>query len=75
MNDPHPRRFFYHFNKAKKAMTVHWQGQCLIVNDVDCRVPAQTKWNKRQPMLVMRGYARQVDIVLEQDMRTRAVIK
>jgi hypothetical protein len=70
-----PHRFFYHFNKGKKAMSVHWQGQCLIVNDVDCRVRAKTKWNKRQPMLVMQGYARQVDIVLEPNMWTTAVIR
>jgi hypothetical protein len=52
-----PRRFFYHFNKARRAMTVHFMGTCYIVQNVVCRVPCETKWQARQPRLVMRGFA------------------
>jgi hypothetical protein len=50
-------RFFYHYFRAKKAMSVHWRGKCYVVNHVVCNVPCETKWNKRQPYLVMQGFA------------------
>lgn len=55
-------RFFYHYFKAKKRMSVHWKGACSVVDDVQCDVPCETKWNKTQPMLVMRGFATDVTI-------------
>lgn len=58
-----PRRFFYHFNKKHNKMTIHYRGVCHIVGDVDCRVSCETKWNKRQPRLVMRGFAE--DLIIE----------
>ncbi len=58
-------RFFFHYNKPLKKMTVHFRGQCLIAKDVRCEVPCTTKWNKTQPQIVMRGWAAQV--VLDQD--------
>lgn len=56
-------RFFYHYYKAKKAMSVHFRGTCHVVNDVQCNVPCESKWNKRQPNLVMRGWAK--DVIIE----------
>ena len=53
-------RFFYHFNKKTKKMTVHFKGQCLLCQNIVCRVPCNTKWNKRQPYLVMQGFAASV---------------
>ncbi len=55
-------RFFYHYFKAKKAMTVHFRGKCYTVNNITCDVPCETKWNKRQPYLVMQGFAHTVTI-------------
>ncbi len=55
-------RFFYHFNKAHKAMTVHFRGQCLIAKNVKCSRPAETHWQNKQPMLIMRGFANNVII-------------
>lgn len=43
-------------------MSVHFNGQCHRVDNVECKVPVETKWNKRQPMLVMRGFAKEVII-------------
>lgn len=53
-------RFFYHYYKAKKAMSVHFRGACYVAKDVKCQVPCETKWNNRQPQLVMRGFANDV---------------
>lgn len=53
-------RFFYHYFKQKKKMTVHFKGTCSIVDNVVCNVPCNTKWNKIQPQLVMQGFAKEV---------------
>lgn len=56
-------RFFYHFNKQHKKMSVHFKNKCIIVNNIKCCVPTETHWNKRQPLLVVRGFARDVKII------------
>lgn len=53
-------RFFYHYYKQKKKMSVHFRGVCTAVDDVVCVVPCGTKWNKIQPFLVMQGFAKSV---------------
>jgi hypothetical protein len=50
-------RFFLHYNKSKKAMTVHFRGKCHIAKNVICEPETQTKWRTAQPMLVMQGWA------------------
>jgi len=57
-----PRRFWYHYNKSKHKMSVHFMGVCSIVDDVECKVKCESKWNKTQPQLVMRGFANNVHI-------------
>ena len=56
-------RFFYHYYKQKKRMSIHFKGACHVVDNVECLVPCETKWNKTQPQLVMRGWAKELDIV------------
>lgn len=56
-------RFFYHYRKCDGQMSVHWKNQCIPCKDVVCEVPCQTKRNKRQPYLVMQGYAASVELV------------
>lgn len=56
------RRFFYHFRKQTKGMTVHYKNQCIAVKNVVCNCPAETKWSDKQPRLVMRGYCNNVKI-------------
>ncbi len=58
-----PRRFFYHYNKNSKMMTVHFKGTYIQTKEVHCNVPCQTKWNNRQPFLVMRGWADNVEVL------------
>ena len=55
-------RFFFHYNKQTGNMTVHFRGQCNSVTYVDCRVPCNSKYNKTQPKLVMRGFAHAVHL-------------
>lgn len=55
-------RFFYHYRKQTGGMTVHFKGQCIPVIDVECNVPCETKRNKVQPKLVLRGYASEVKV-------------
>ena len=38
-------------------MSIHWKGACYVVDNIICKVPCETKWNKRQPKLIMRGWA------------------
>lgn len=44
-------------------MSVHFRGKCHVVDDVVCNRPCETKWNPKQPMLVMRGFAK--DVIFE----------
>lgn len=62
------RRFYFHYNKpasqqaGKPILSVHFKDVCYLTESVDCRVPCQTKINKRQPRCVMAGYATDVTI-------------
>jgi hypothetical protein len=42
-------------------MSIHFRGSCCVVNNVICKVECETKWNKRQPRLVMQGFASNVN--------------
>jgi hypothetical protein len=55
-------RFFYHFFKQKGKMSIHFRNSCTQVDDIKCDVPCETKWNKKQPYLVMQGFAQEVII-------------
>ena len=57
------RRFFMHYNKQKKMMTVHWKGQCIPVKDITCYAEVETKWSSRQPHIVLQGWALEVIVV------------
>lgn len=43
-------------------MSVHFKDKCYVVEDVQCFVPCETKWNRRQPNLVMQGFASELKI-------------
>lgn len=55
-------RFFYHYYKQKNKMSIHFKKTCIVVDDIECNVPCETKWKKRQPNLVMQGFARDIII-------------
>lgn len=54
-------RFFYHYYKQYNEMSVHFRGVCYRTKSVECLVPCETKWNKTQPNLVMRGFASEIE--------------
>lgn len=55
-------RFFFHYFKSKKKMSVHFRDKCVIVDDVKCNCPAETKWRKTQPNLILQGFCKNVEI-------------
>lgn len=55
-------RFFYHFRRSDKKMSIHFKNQCIPVLDVVCNVPCETKRNKIQPFLVLQGYCSNIRI-------------
>lgn len=55
-------RFFYHYRKETGGMTVHFRKKCYAVENVNCKVACETKFNKQQPRLVMQGFAESVEI-------------
>lgn len=54
--------FFYHYFKQKKKMSVHFKGACHVAQNVICNVPCETKWNQRQPNLIMKGKCKEIKI-------------
>lgn len=58
-------RFFYHYRHSTDGMTVHFRGKCLPCKDIQCKVPCETKRNKRQPKLVMQGFCK--DVVVKEE--------
>jgi len=57
------RRFFYHYYRAYKCLSLHWKGACHRVQDVEVHVPTESKWRKGQPQLVIQGWAEDVEFV------------
>jgi hypothetical protein len=66
-------RFFYHYNKQAKCLTVHFKGACLPTDDLVCDVPTQSKHNKRQPRVVIQGWATGVTISEENGRRVARI--
>jgi len=44
-------------------MSVHYRNKCYKVDDVECNVSTETKWNATQPQLVIRGFASNLEII------------
>jgi len=57
------RRFFFHYRRQTKKMTLHWGGACHPVDDIVCNVDCETKWNNKMPVLVLQGWANNVEII------------
>lgn len=55
-------RFFYHYRKQTGGMSIHFKDKCSVVDNVICKVACETHWRKTQPMLVMRGFCKNVKI-------------
>lgn len=55
-------RFYYHYRRFDNRLSVHFRGKCIPCDNVDCRVPCKSKWNKRQPFLVMQGFCSDIEL-------------
>jgi hypothetical protein len=55
-------RFFYHYFKQKKCLSVHFKKQCMQCQDIVCTAETESKWNKTQPQLVIQGFASRIEI-------------
>lgn len=44
-------------------MSVHFRGVCYRTPNVVCEVPCETKWNKTQPNLTLRGWATKIEVL------------
>lgn len=59
-------RFFLHYNKplskqkGEHIWSVHYRNTCFFVKHIDCQVVTNSKVNKRQPYVVMQGFAKEV---------------
>lgn len=42
--------------------SVHFRDKCHFVESIDCKVSTESKTNKTQPFVVMRGFAHTVNI-------------
>ncbi len=55
------KSFWFHYNKPasrqqkKNVLTIHYEGACHLVNDIECRVPIHVRHRKTQPHCVMAG--------------------
>jgi len=50
------KRFYYHYNKVKKCLTVHFNGTCYFTEDILCLVPTESHSQKHQPRKIVRGW-------------------
>ncbi len=63
-----PKRFFFHYNKpaSQKAgaprISVHFDGECHIVEGISVLVATASKISDKQPRCVMQGWAQEVTI-------------
>lgn len=53
--------FFFHYNKpatkkaGKPVVSLHYKNQCILIENLICNVPIQSRVRERQPRLVMVG--------------------
>ena len=69
-------RFFFHYHRhGEKKMTVVFDNKkSKLVDDIECNVPCSTKWNTKEPKLVMQGYASTVFTYKDENKKRIAVI-
>lgn len=49
-------------------MSVHFKGKCYRTKNIICKVPTETKWNKTQPTLTVRGFCSDIKIDIKNDL-------
>ena len=60
--------FYFHYNKpasqsaGEPRLSVHFRDRCMIVKEITCYVPCESRNRSRQPRCVMVGKARGVRV-------------
>jgi hypothetical protein len=60
-------RFWYHYNKpmsrrmGRPILTIHWKDRCINCDKLEIHVPTETHERKRQPRMIVRGFANTVE--------------
>ncbi len=63
------KSFWYHYNKpasnkaGRPQVTLHYNGQCLIIDHIKCGVPTYSRARNTQPRWVMCGKANDITII------------
>ena len=61
--------FWFHYNKPaslkanKPKITVHYNKQCLIVDNIECNVNTFGHLRKEQPKFVIKGKCKNLEII------------
>ncbi len=61
------RSFWFHYNKPASAkagaprLTIHWKGQCHIVESLDIKVPTSSRIRQTQPRVVIAGKCKEIN--------------
>jgi hypothetical protein len=61
--------FYFHYNKplskklGKPQLSLHFKKTCHVVDKIICGVKTYSHNNKRQPYIVIKGDARDIQIV------------
>jgi len=55
------KRFFYHYNKIKKCLTIHFNDACYYTQDILCLVPTESHSQKQQPRKIVRGWYNKIE--------------
>lgn len=62
------KRFWFHYNKPASAkqgrplLTLHYLNKCHLVESLNIKVPTETHNRKKQPRIIVRGWANGVNI-------------
>lgn len=60
------KRFYFHYNKplsiqkGKPIISIHYDKQCIYVENIVCEVPTRGKIRTKQPCFVMVGKASEI---------------
>ena len=63
--------FFFHYNKpaslaaGRNKLTVHWRGECHLVDAIKCDAAIQSVHRKTQPRCILKGIALSVNLINE----------
>ena len=55
-------RFFYHYNRQKNKISIHFRGKCYLVDNLSICVAAVSKRSEKSPKFVVQGWTKGIKI-------------